>query len=162
MWGKIKPNLRLFIISVAVALGVGVLSAAITKDNMDIYDNLIVPNIAPPSRLFPIVWTLLYTLMGIGAALIYKRRITDTLAVRGALSTYAISLVLNFAWSIIFFNANAFLLAFLWLFLLLYFIVKTILEYRKIEPIAAYLQIPYALWVAFAGYLNIAIYLLNT
>ena len=162
MWGKIKPNLRLFIISVAVALGVGVLSAAITKDNMDIYDNLIVPNIAPPSWLFPIVWTLLYTLMGIGAALIYKRRITDTLAVRGALSTYAISLVLNFAWSIIFFNANAFLLAFLWLVLLLYFIVKTILEYRKIEPIAAYLQIPYALWVAFAGYLNIAIYLLNT
>ena len=162
MWEKIKPNLRLFIISVAVALGVGVLSAAITKDNMDIYDNLIVPNIAPPSWLFPIVWTLLYTLMGIGAALIYKRRITDTLAVRGALSTYAISLVLNFAWSIIFFNANAFLLAFLWLVLLLYFIVKTILEYRKIEPIAAYLQIPYALWVAFAGYLNIAIYLLNT
>ena len=162
MWEKIKPNLRLFIISVAVALGVGVLSAAITKDNMDIYDNLIVPNIAPPSRIFPIVWTLLYTLMGIGAALIYKRRITDTLAVRGALSTYAISLVLNFAWSIIFFNANAFLLAFLWLVLLLYFIVKTILEYRKIEPIAAYLQIPYALWVAFAGYLNIAIYLLNT
>ncbi len=162
MWEKIKPNLRLFIISVAVALGVGVLSAAITKDNMDIYDNLIVPNIAPPSWLFPIVWTLLYTLMGIGAALIYKRRITDTLAVRGALSTYAITLVLNFAWSIIFFNANAFLLAFLWLILLLYFIVKTILEYRKIEPVAAYLQIPYALWVAFAGYLNISIYLLNT
>ncbi len=162
MWEKIKPNLKLFIIAIAIPIGTGLLSALLTKGNMDIYENLIVPNLAPPALVFPIVWMVLYTLMGISSALIYKRKFTDTMAVRQALTTYGISLVINFGWSIIFFNANAFLLSFLWLLLLLYFIVKTILEYIKIEPLAAYLQIPYALWVIFAGYLNIAIYLLNT
>jgi len=162
MWEKIKPNLKLYLIAVAIPIATGLLSAALTKDNMDIYENLIVPNFAPPALVFPIVWIVLYALMGVSSAMIYKRRFTDTLAVRQALTTYGISLVINFGWSIIFFNANAFLLSFLWLILLLYFVVKTILEYRKIEPTAAYLQIPYALWVSFAGYLNIAIYLLNT
>lgn len=162
MWEKYKPYIKTFIIAIAIPMGVGLLSTLFTKDNMNIYEELIVPNIAPPAWLFPLVWSVLYALMGISSALIYNRRLTDTAKVRSALSTYAISLVINFAWSIIFFNANAFLLSFLWLVLLFYFIVKTILEYRKIKPSAAYLQIPYALWVAFAGYLNIAIYFLNT
>ncbi len=162
MWEKIKPYIKTYIVAIAIPIGVGLLSTYFTKDNMNIYEELIVPNAAPPGWLFPIVWTLLYTLMGISSAMIYNRRITDRNEVRGALNTYAISLVINFAWCIIFFNANAFLLSFLWLVLLFYFVVKTILEYRKIEPLAAYLQIPYAIWVAFAGYLNIAIYFLNT
>ena len=162
MWEKFKPYIKNFIIAIAIPIGVGLLSTYFTKDNMDIYELLIVPNIAPPSWVFPPVWTILYALMGVSSALIFNRRITDTAEVRAALTTYAISLVINFAWSIIFFNANAFLLAFLWLILLLYFIVKTIIEYKPIFPIAAYLQIPYALWVTFAGYLNIAIYFLNT
>ncbi len=162
MWEKIKPYIRIYIIAIAIPIGVGLLSTFFTKDNMNIYEELIVPNIAPPALVFPIVWTVLYTLMGISSAMIYSKRITDTAEVRSALTTYAISLVINFAWSIIFFNANAFLLSFLWLVLLLYFIIKTIIEYRRISPIAAYLQIPYALWVIFAGYLNIAIYFLNT
>ncbi|MBO5009443.1 MAG: tryptophan-rich sensory protein [Clostridia bacterium] len=162
MWEKIKPYIRIYIIAIAIPIGVGLLSTLFTKDNMNIYEELIVPNIAPPALVFPIVWTVLYTLMGVSSAMVYNRRITDTADVRSALTTYAVSLVINFGWSIIFFNANAFLLSFLWLILLLYFIIKTILEYRKIEPLAAYLQIPYALWVIFAGYLNIAIYFLNT
>lgn len=162
MWEKIKPYIRIYIIAIAIPIGVGLLSTLFTKDNMNIYEELIVPNIAPPALVFPIVWTVLYTLMGVSSAMIYNRRITDTADVRSALTTYAVSLVINFGWSIIFFNANAFLLSFLWLILLLYFVIKTILEYKKIEPLAAYLQIPYALWVIFAGYLNIAIYFLNT
>lgn len=162
MWEKIKPYIRIYIIAIAIPIGVGLLSTLFTKDNMNIYEELIVPNIAPPALVFPIVWTVLYTLMGVSSAMVYNRRITDTADVRSALTTYAVSLVINFGWSIIFFNANAFLLSFLWLILLLYFVIKTILEYRKIEPLAAYLQIPYALWVIFAGYLNIAIYFLNT
>ncbi len=162
MWGKYKPYIKTFIVAIAIPLGVGLLSAFLTKDNMTIYEDLIVPNAAPPAWLFPLVWSVLYALMGVSSALIYNQRITDTAEVRAALTTYAISLVINFAWSIIFFNANAFLLAFLWLVLLFYYIVKTVLEYRKLSPVAAYLQIPYALWVAFAGYLNITIYFLNT
>lgn len=162
MWKKIKPYIIIYIAAVAIPISVGLLSTIFTKDNMNVYEELIVPNVAPPSYVFPIVWTALYTLMGVSSAMIYNRRNTDKLKVRQALTAYAISLVINFGWSIIFFNANAFLLSFLWLILLLYFIIKTISEYRRIEPVAAYLQIPYALWVIFAGYLNIAIYFLNT
>lgn len=162
MLEKYKPYIKTFVIAIAIPLAVGLFSAYLTKENMNIYEILIVPNLAPPAWLFPLVWSVLYALMGISSALIYTRRITDTSDVREALTTYAVSLVINFAWSIIFFNANAILLAFLWLILLLYFVIKTILQYRKIEPAAAYIQIPYAIWVVFAGYLNIAIYILNT
>ncbi len=126
---KYKPYIKTFIVSVAIPMAVGLLSAFLTKDNMDIYDELIVPNIAPPAWLFPIVWSLLFVLMGISSGLIYLRRVTAAPLVRRALSNYAVSLVLNFAWSIIFFNVNAFLLAFIWLLLLLYFIIRTILDY---------------------------------
>ena len=78
-----------------------------------------------------------------------------------ALGFYAVSLVINFSWSIIFFNLQAAFLAFLVLLALIYFIIRTILEYRKVYPIASYLQIPYLIWVIFAGYLNGGIWLLN-
>ena len=157
MWQKIK----LYIISVLIALAVGGLSAFLTRGDMDLYENIVTPPLAPPGILFPIVWSLLYILMGISAAMIWKERGSSPLAVQNALYTYATSLVLNFAWSIIFFKFGAFLLAFIWLILLFISIIATILKYRKIKPLAAYLQIPYAVWVAFAGYLNLAIYILN-
>ncbi len=160
-WGKYKPYIKTFIVSIAIPMAVGLLSALFTKGNMDIYDELIVPNIAPPGWLFPIAWSVLYLLMGVSSGLIYLRRNTDMAAVRGGLTNYAISLVLNLAWSIIFFNINAFLLAFIWLLLLLYFIIRTIIDYYKVDRAAAYLQIPYAVWVAFAGYLNCYIWLMN-
>ena len=75
--------------------------------------------------------------------------------------TYGLSLLFNFFWSIIFFNMRWFLFAFFWLLVLLFLIIRTIMKYYKIKPIAAYLQIPYALWVTFAGYLTIAIWFLN-
>ena len=157
MWQKIKP----YIISVLIALAVGGLSAFLTRGDMDLYENIVTPPLAPPGILFPIVWSLLYILMGISAAMIWKERGSSPLSVQNALYTYATSLVLNFAWSIIFFKFGAFLLAFIWLILLFISIIATILKYRKIKPLAAYLQIPYAVWVAFAGYLNLAIYILN-
>ena len=162
MWEKIKPYIKTYIVAIAIPIAVGLLSAFLTKDNMDIYEELIVPDPAPPSWLFPIVWTVLYALMGVSSAMVYAHKATNAEAVRTALTNYGISLVLNFAWSIIFFNANAFLLSFLWLVLLFYFIIKTILSYYITDKRAAYLQIPYAAWVAFAGYLNAAIYFLNS
>ncbi len=158
---KYKPYIKTFIVSIAIPMAVGLLSALFTKGNMDIYDELIVPNIAPPGWLFPIAWSILYVLMGVSAGMIYLRRNTDAPLVRQGLTNYSISLVLNFAWSIIFFNINAFLLAFIWLLLLFYFIIRTIFDYYKVDKAAAYLQIPYALWVAFAGYLNFYIWLMN-
>jgi tryptophan-rich sensory protein len=99
--------------------------------------------------------------MGISAAMIYNDRKASMAQKKSALYTYALSLIVNFFWSIIFFNFRAFFFAFIWLVLLLYLIINTILKYYKIKPLAAYLQIPYAIWVSFAGYLTFAIWILN-
>ncbi len=157
MWKKIKP----YIISVAIALGVGALSALFTRNNMDIYDRIKTPPLAPPGILFPIVWTVLYTLMGISSAIIYTKGKNENIPVYDALKIYGIQLAVNFFWSIIFFNAEAFLFAFIWIILLWVLIIKMIKSFYEIDKLAAYLQIPYLLWVTFAAYLNLAIYLLN-
>jgi len=156
-----KGKIEYYIISIAIALTTGALSALITNGNMDLYSTIITPPLSPPAILFPIVWTILYTLMGISAAMIYTTESSPLPARKSALYTYAISLILNFFWSIIFFNNRQFLFAFIWLILLWISIIVTIVKYYKIKPIAAYLQIPYLLWVTFAGYLNFAIWILN-
>ena len=161
MWKKIKPHLGKTLIAIAIPLGVGALSALLTRNSMDIYGELNTPPLSPPSILFPIVWTALYILMGVSSLLVYNRRETDPSAARQGLTYYAASLVVNFAWSIIFFTAGALIFAFVWLLFLLYLIIRTLLCYRKVSPLAAYLQIPYVLWVAFAGYLNAAVAILN-
>ncbi len=156
-----KTKLKPYIISILIALAVGALSAFLTRGSMDIYSTVETPPLSPPSILFPIVWTVLYVLMGISAAMIYTDQTAPRSQKESALTTYAASLIFNFAWSIIFFNLRAFLVAFIWLLVLLALIIKTIVDYYKINKTAAYLQIPYALWVTFAGYLNFGIWWLN-
>ena len=157
MKSKIKP----YVVSIVIALAVGGASAFLTMDSMNIYSEIETPPLAPPGFLFPIVWTILFVLMGISAAMIYTSENGNAQERRSALKVYAASLGVNFLWSIVFFNFRAYLTAFVLLLLLLVLIIRTISEYRKIEPVAAYLQIPYALWVTFAGYLNFAIWILN-
>jgi len=157
MWKKWKP----YVISVLIALGVGALSAFLSRNNMDLYSDIVLPPLAPPSILFPIVWTILYILMGISAAIVYQNREKDPDAAQNGLISYALSLAVNFFWSLIFFNLRAYLFAFIWLLCLLFLILRTIFFYRKVSPPAAILQIPYTVWVIFAGYLNLAITLLN-
>lgn len=157
MLKKLKP----FIVSVVIALAVGGISAAVTSGSMDIYSEINRPPLSPPSILFPIVWTVLFTLMGISAALVWKFRDSKPDDVRIALIVYGINLAVNFIWSLIFFNMQAYLFAFIWILLLLAVIVAMIILFKRVSPLAAYLQIPYLLWVTFAAYLNFAIYLLN-
>ena len=154
-------NILVYAISIGIALLVGGLSALVTGGSMGIYEEIITPPLSPPSWLFPVVWTILFILMGISAAMIYNDRKASMAQKKSALYTYALSLIVNFFWSIIFFNFRAFFFAFIWLVLLLYLIINTILKYYKIKPLAAYLQIPYAIWVSFAGYLTLAIWILN-
>ena len=151
---KIKNH----IISIAIARG---LSALLTMGNMDLYSEIVKPALAPPSILFPIVWTILYTLMGISSAMVYNERELKTAETNRALIVYAFNLFLNFFWSIIFFNMRAFLLAFIWLIALWVVILIMIIKFYRIKPLAGILQILYLLWVTFAGYLNLSIYLLN-
>lgn len=161
LWNKIKPYILPYSIAIAIPVTIGVASAALTKDSMWVYSQLNTPPLAPPSWLFPMVWTILFILMGVSSAMLYTKRERNPDAAKKGLLYYGVSLVLNFSWSIVFFNLQAAFFALLVLIALLYCIVRTILEYRKVWPAAAYLQIPYALWVLFAGYLNVGIWLLN-
>ena len=155
MWQKIKP----YVISIAIALAVGGLSAVFTSGNMNMYDTLNRPALSPPMWLFPVVWSILFVLMGVSSAMVYVKK--DETDVSGALKIYALQLIVNFFWSIIFFNMRAYLFAVVWLALLWILILIMIISFRKIKPLAGYLQIPYLVWVSFALYLTIMIYLLN-
>ena len=147
-----------YIFSILLALTVGGLSALSTAQNMNIYDKITAPPLSPPGWLFPVVWTILYILMGVGAAIIYT---SDSSKKDDALFVYAISLVLNFSWSIFFFNMQAFIVSFIILVALWLSIIITMIKYYPISKAACFLQLPYLLWVTFAGYLNFAIILLN-
>lgn len=155
-----KRNILIYSVSIAIPLAVGIISALLTMGNMDIYKELDTPPLSPPSVLFPVVWTVLYILMGISCAMVWKYRKTDKNAEK-AVYYYAASLVFNFVWSILFFNLRLFTPAFIWLLMLLYLIIRTAIYYFKVYRPAAYLQIPYIAWVAFAGYLNLGIRILN-
>ena len=154
-------KILVYVIAILIPLAIGALSAVLTMDNMDIYSEIITPPLAPPSWLFPVVWTILYILMGVSSGIVWTKREKAPKEVDKGIAYYALSLAFNFAWSIIFFNLKAYLFAFIWLLLLLGLVLKTITSYHDIDRPAAYLQIPYALWVAFAGYLNFGIFYLN-
>lgn len=156
-----KEKIRTYAISIAIALAVGGLSAFLTAGNMDLYSDIVRPPLSPPSILFPIVWTVLFILMGVGAAMIYGEKNKNPQEVRSALTVYALNLFLNFFWIIIFFNMRAFLFSFIWLAALWIVILVMIIRFYRIRPVAGIIQIPYLLWVTFAGYLNLAIYILN-
>lgn len=150
------------IIAILIPLGVGLLSAFITKDAMDSFSKLNQPPLSPPSILFPIVWTILYTLMGIASYLIYKSdELYGTNYRRNSLILYIIQLILNFLWSIVFFNAKEYILSFIILIVLWLLIILLIVNSSKINKKASYLLIPYLIWTTFAGYLNIMIAILN-
>ncbi len=157
MWRKWKP----YLISILIALGVGGLSAFLTRGDMNLSGEIIFPPLSPPAFLFPIVWTILFLLMGISAGMIFVQKDKNLPAAQNGLFSYGASLVVNFFWSIIFFRFRAFTFAFFWLLCLLFLIVRTIYCYWRVSPLAAKLQIPYALWVTFAGYLNLGIAILN-
>lgn len=157
MWKKIKP----YVFSIIIALAVGGLSSILTRNNMDVYNKINRPPLAPPMVLFPIVWSILFVLMGISSAVVWEKRKDNSEVVSDALKTYALQLIVNFFWTIIFFNMQTYLFAFIWLLLLLVLIIIMIVQFKKISPLAGYLQIPYALWVAFAGYLTLMVYILN-
>ena len=156
MFKKYKP----YIISALIALAVGGLSA-IASGGMDIYAEIVKPPLSPPPFLFPVVWSVLYILMGICSAEVYLKGKDGVTYTTTALSLYAINLVMNFLWSIFFFGLRWFLFSFIWLVVLIGVVAYMIAEFRKISNWAGLWQIPYMLWLVFAGYLNLAIYILN-
>jgi len=143
--------------SILISLGVGILSAICTMGNMDIYSE-INTIIEPPKILFPIVWSILYILMGISSYMIYNSKSKYR---NDALLIYVCQLIINFFWSIVFFNFRNFLLSFILIVSLDILVILMIYYFYKINKKAALLQIPYLLWILFASFLTYQIYFLN-
>lgn len=155
-----KHNWKTYALSILIAEGVGGLSGFLTREGTELFNATATqPPLSPPSFLFPIVWGILYALMGISAARIWLS--PPSRARSMGLNLYAAQLIVNFFWSIIFFNAQAFGFAFLWLLMLWALVLWMILTFRKVDPLAAKLQIPYLLWLTFAAYLNFGVWYLN-
>lgn len=155
-----KIDKKRLIICLAIPLVVGGAAGLLTMNSMEAFEALNQPPLSPPGWLFPVVWTVLYVLMGIASYLVSVSDAPHEEKAR-ALWTYGIQLAFNFLWPIAFFNLKWYLFAFLWLVILWILILITALRFGRIRKPVGYLLVPYLLWVAFAGYLNLGIYLLN-
>ena len=155
-----KPNTKLLIKCIAIPLIVGAVSGLLTSNAMSDFQLLNQPMLSPPAWLFPVVWTILYTLMGISSYLIKTSDATSE-EISDALMIYGYQLIVNFLWPIFFFNFEWRLFAFLWLILLWILVLCMIKLFDKISKPAAYLNLPYLIWLTFAAYLNFAIWWLN-
>ena len=151
-----KAKWKTYAFWIVLSEAVGALSGILSRDGIQIYTETITqPPLSPPMWVFPIVWGILYALMGISAA-----RIAMTEEKRG-LNLFIAQLVLNIFWSLIFFNTQAFGFAALWLAVLWILVLLMILAFRSSDRLAALLQIPYLLWLTFALYLNSGVWVLN-
>jgi len=155
-----KQNWKPYALWIALAEAVGILSGLLSRSGMDRFqEGALQSPLSPPPILFPIVWTILYALMGIGAAQVASS--PDSPQRSRALNLFIAQLIVNFFWSPIFFNANAFGFAFGWLILLWVLVALMILAFRNVNPPVAWLQIPYLIWLTFAAYLNYQVWMLN-
>lgn len=156
---KRKTNaVWVYVISIGLALAVGAISGLVSMSGMKEFAELKQPPLSPPGWLFPVVWTALYTLMGISAARVYLANTIDT---KPALIIYAVQLLVNALWTPIFFQLELRLVAFVWLLILLGLVVVMTGKFKKVDTLAGNLQFPYIIWLLFAGYLNLAVFILN-
>lgn len=155
-----KRRYSVYLFWILLTEAIGALSGFLSREGMKIYMSTVTkPPLSPPGWVFPVVWGILYALLGIGVTMVYRNPPSRQRS-RG-LNFYIAQMVVNFFWSLIFFNAQAFGFAFFWLLLLLVLVVGMVLSFRQVQPLAAKLQIPYLLWLVFAAYLNLGVWLLN-
>lgn len=145
---------------IAIPLLVGGLASFLTRSGMDTFQNIQKPPLSPPGWVFPIVWTILFILMGTASFLVLESG-KKTSAVRTALTLYGVQLGANFLWTLVFFGLGAYWFSFFWLLLLwlLIWIVRYL--FSGLNSFAGLLLLPYLIWVTFAGYLNLGIAVLN-
>ena len=155
-----KIRWKTLIFNLAVPLITGAVSGFLTRSAMQQYGQLNQPPLSPPSAVFPVVWTTLFLLMGISAYLVTMKR-SDGLKSFDLPAVYWIQLIVNFIWPLIFFNLAIYGIALAWLILFIILVIYMIFQFHDITPAAGWLQVPYLLWLIFAGYLNAGIWLLN-
>ena len=152
-----KINIKRLIICILLPLGLGTIIGLITGARGG-YNNFIKPTFSPPAILFPIVWSILYALMGISSYIIVE---SNSNKKQEALNIYYIQLIINLIWSFLFFTFKLYLFSFIWIILLIISVIIMIKKFYDISKISGLIQIPYLLWLIFASILNISIYLLN-
>ena len=145
-----------YALSIIIPLALGGIVGFLISGSMD-YDTLNQPPLSPPSLLFPIVWTLLYVLMGISFGILRDKHLDDS----DVKLIYYVQLIVNLLWPIAFFVLKWRLFAFIWILILDALVVVMIITFKRRNNLAAYLQIPYLVWVLFASYLNLGVYILN-
>lgn len=156
----LKENWKLYALFIGITEAVGALSGFLTRKGMDYFMEYVAqPPLSPPGWLFPVVWGILYALMGYGAARVWLTPVGKDR--HQGLNLFVTQLVVNFFWSLIFFNARAYGFALLWLGLLWTLVLLMILAFRKTDKTAAWLQLPYLAWLTFAAYLNWGVWMLN-
>ena len=154
-----RGNWKTYLFFILLCEGTGILSGLLSRQGIAAFGSVEKSALTPPAIVFPIVWTILYALMGFGAARVWLTGRSEDRTT--AMGFFTLQLIVNFFWSIFFFNRMAYAFSFYWLILLWVLIVCMILSYRRLDRPAALSQIPYLLWVAFAGYLNYAVWQLN-
>lgn len=153
-------NIGLLMKSIALPLGVGFLASLLTRQSMQMFSTLNKPPLSPPAILFPIVWTILYTFMGIGFYLIVTSKGNEE-DIQKAIKIYLFQLAANFLWPTFFFNMQWYFFSLIWLIFLWALVVIMLIRFSKVSKTAAYINIPYLIWLTFAAYLNLGIFLLN-
>jgi len=156
----LKIYWRRLIFCLLVPLGVGGLAAFLTRGQTDLFDTIAKPPLTPPAWVFPVAWSILYLLMGYAS---YRlAHATHHAAYQNrTLILYGIQLFFNFVWPLLFFGLRHFGLALVWLVLLWGLVLWMLLLVRRVDKPAAWLQVPYLLWVSFAAYLNYGVWVLN-
>lgn len=152
-----KPNKRLLFINIAIPLITGGVATLLTKEGMEVFEK---PPFSPAGWVFPIVWTILYILMGISFYLVQTSG-ADAEEITKAGNLYGYQLAVNFLWPTFFFQFEWYFFSLIWLVLLWILVLLMIRAFFKISKLAAYLNIPYLLWLTFAAYLNFEVWLLN-
>lgn len=155
-----KPNTKKLLVCIAIPLLVGGIAGLLTRTGTQAYAVMTKPPLSPPGILFPIVWTILYTLMGISSYLIWTKA-DDSVHSSKAKNLYFYQLVVNFLWPFFFFNFQWYFFSFLWILLLWSLVFAMIRAFFEISKAAAYINLPYLLWLTFAAYLNFGVWLIN-
>lgn len=148
-----KINYKKLITYILIPVILGSIIGLITNNN---YKEIIMPDFTPPRILFPIIWSIIYILMGISRYLISDKENNNK-----AITIYRLQLIINLLWPILFFSFKWFLFSFLWILLLIIVVILMIIKFFKLSKTSALLQIPYLLWIIFASILNYTIYTLN-
>lgn len=148
------------IAALLIPLLVGGFSALLTAEDMNIYETMNRPLLAPPGWVFPIVWTILYVLMGLASYFVYTSDVEPERK-RKALLYYAAQLAMNLFWSTLFFTYARYLLSLIWLLVMWGLILICTIRFYRIRRSAGLMMGGLFLWTTFAAYLNLACYVMS-